>query len=311
MNPSQWTDEEYFADREYVRKGWLDKITLQPEMGGSPACFKAYIDGAQQKSTAAMEFGSAFHGAVLENKQLMPVHATRRGTKAYEAEASMILESDAQATPLPVKDYDRAMFMKEALNNPQTPAAQLANQMLFATPGMNEFIFHGETEVAAPDAQQLQGALHFSLPGETYMVRVKAKVDRACLHEDKLVVIDLKTSANASPYDFSRSCAKYRYIYQQAYYGRVVRRWLAGGNEFDFETPAFPDFEHYLIVVQSDRSGTVAVYKCDQEDLVYEHAQMEEDLGLYGLCNAHNYWPPATCNPSTIRLPAWYRRNNG
>ena len=319
MNPSQWTDEEYFADRQYVRKGWLDKITLRPDMGGSPALLRAYLAGAQEKATAAMQFGTAFHGSVLENRALRPVHATRRGTKAYEGEVAMILEREPEAFPMPVKDYDRAMFMREILMNPTTEAGRFAKRLLVDLPGMNEYIFHGEKKVDGfhlPDETRYKLDLKPYVEGDSYDIKVKAKVDRLCPHEGKLIIVDLKTSADASPDAFARSSAKFRYIYQQAYYNLVARRWMAqcspeerAQNEWLSQT--LWNTEYWMVVVQSDRSGIVAAYQCDPDDIEREEQQLNTDLALYAQCLLENKWPPAECNPTTLSLPAWYWRNNG
>ena len=317
------TDEEYFADREYVRKGWLDKITLQPDMGGSPAMLKAYLSKAvADKPTAAMQFGTAFHGSLLEGRALRPIHASRRGTKAYEGEVAMILESEPNAHCLPLKDYDRAMFMREAVMNPTTEAGEFAKHLLVGLPGMNEYVFHGTMSVdgtcLSDETRNRLGLGDYGRAGAFYDIKVKAKIDRLCADQGKLIIVDLKTSADASPGAFARSSAKFRYVYQQAYYNRVARRWRLQRTEHerretdhDFLSQDWFDTEYWMVVVQSDRSGIVAAYQCDPDDIEREEEQLRADLALYAQCKLENKWPPAESKPTTLSLPSWYWRNNG
>ena len=321
MKPSQFTDEEYFADRQYVRKGWLDKITLQPDMGGSPALLRSYLKGAPDKPTAAMQFGTAFHANVLEDRTLRPIHATRRGTKAWEGEVAMILEREPAAHCLPVKDYDRAMFMRDAVMNPTTAAGEFAKHLLVDLPGMNEYVFYGTQAVPGfflTDEVRARLDLKPYADGDRYDIQVKAKVDRLCVHDGKLIIVDLKTSADASPDSFARSSAKFRYVYQQAYYNEVVRRWREqhaqqeqAQSDADFFKKPWFDTEYWMVVVQSDHSGIVAAYQCDADDIDREQQQLNADLALYGQCLVENKWPPAESQPATLRLPSWYWRNNG
>lgn len=182
--------EYYHSHTGLISKHMLDTFNANPER------YKYEIENpeATRDDSPALRFGEAFHTLVLEPKKFKENYVeipdtikVRRG-KAYEEFA---LENAGKTLLLP-DEMKRLKDMFKALRSNET-----ARGLLYGKEGVNELtmLFHCE---------------------EANNRACKARADRVLI--DDRTIIDLKTTANASPKDFVWQVARFRYDVQAAFY---------------------------------------------------------------------------------------------
>lgn len=148
------------------------------------------------------------------------------------------------------------------------------------------------------------------------------------------VVVDLKTTDDASLEGFSKSIANWRYDIQHPYYLDGLREALRQGNclppkdgaaelsayWYDQETGVLcrcrPDFwrgnpDHFaFIAVEKKPPFAVGVYVLDQESVALGRAQYRADLNLYAECQRTDTWPGYGDKVQVISTPKWHMNKN-
>ena len=116
---------------------------------------------------------------------------------------------------------------------------------------------------------------------------------------DDNILVDLKTTEDASTEGFAKSIANYRYDVQAAYY-------LDGVEAATGKRPkAF-----VFIAVEKKQPYGVGVYVLDAASLDLGRAQYQHDLAIYAECLANDNWPGYGDKIQTISLPAWHANKN-
>jgi exodeoxyribonuclease VIII len=228
----------------------------------SPAHFRAWQDGTtKNESSPALEFGTAVHMAILEPELFAKSYAvftgdrrTKDGKAAYEA----VIASGM--TPLNQEQWDNI-----------TGAAAAVHAHPAAAPLLNGI----QTEVSCFDSWN--------------GVKVKARIDGL----GKDYIIDVKTTQDASPASFGKSCAQFRYHVQAAWYQRMT-----GVNRFIF------------IAVEKEAPYGVACYELDQQAIDLGHSIIEEQLRTFVECQQLNSWPCYSSTIQSLSLPAWAARQS-
>tara|TARA_R100000005_G_C4971085_1_gene184056 strand:+ start:349 stop:1116 length:768 start_codon:yes stop_codon:yes gene_type:complete len=206
-------DEKYYADREHVSNSMLSLLNKSPQH------LQKLLDGHQEE-TPALIFGSAFHTYVLEPekwKQDVAIYdgKTRRG-KAWEE----FQEQHASKTIINKSEYQKIVAMRRALCTPEDNY---------------EFIENSLHEVVR--VWEMQG------------VKCKGKAD--CVYETKdgkKIIIDVKTTQDASPDGFRRSAYKYGYHRQASFY-----------------VDGFGADEFWFAVVEKDSPYRVGLYQASED----------------------------------------------
>ena len=116
---------------------------------------------------------------------------------------------------------------------------------------------------------------------------------------DDNLIVDLKTTEDASPEGFARSIAKFRYDVQDAFYTDGVQQ--ATGKR----PKAF-----VFIAVEKKPPYGVGVYVLDAETKDLGRAQYQHDLRVYAECVRTGVWPGYGDKIQTISLPAWHANKN-
>lgn len=116
---------------------------------------------------------------------------------------------------------------------------------------------------------------------------------------DDNLIVDLKTTEDASPEGFARSIAKFRYDVQDAFYTDGVQQ--ATGKR----PKAF-----VFIAVEKKPPYGVGVYVLDAETKDLGRAQYQHDLRVYAECVRTGEWPGYGDKIQTISLPGWHANKN-
>jgi hypothetical protein len=170
-----------------------------------------------------------------------------------------------------------------------------------------------KTVITADDAAQVQAmsravfrhpaaAMLLGLPGkaETTHMWTDASTGLQCkcrpdwLTDDGSIVVDLKTTKDASPRGFKQSVVNFGYYKQAAWYLEGLQQ--ATGRR--------PD-QFIFICVESTAPYAVAVYAADAEMIERGHDQAMRDLAKLAVCRAADHWPSYSEQIETLSLPAW------
>lgn len=270
VSPDETTPME---NADYHRHSAVSKSHLDL-VARSPLHYWArYVDPnrVEPEPSEQMALGSALHTHVLELDQwdsryvVMPEglkRTTKEGKAAYEA-----LLQDGR-TILSHNMAQQVMAMgRSVLSHP-------AAAMLLNLPGKAE-----TTHMWTDEATGLE---------------CKCRPD--WLLDDGSLIVDVKTTRDASFSGFRKSIGAYRYHVQAAWY-------LHGLEQATGKRP-----EQFLFVcVESDAPYACAVYAADAEMVATGMAQAVTDLALLAECKAADRWPSYSDQIEPISLPPWMR----
>ncbi len=236
--------------------------SLLKQIAKSPAHARAYLQ-QQQEPTAAMLFGTAFHTCVLESERFAEDYAvfegdkrTKAGKEAYEALVA------SGKTIITATDYATITAMASAIGD-HPAASKLVRG-------------DGQTEVSM-----------FWEDDETGL-QCKCRPDIWIAQGTGSVIVDLKTTEDASPEGFARSIQTYGYGIQAAHY-------LAGSGADAF----------IFVAVEKKAPYAVAVYELDPLSLEICEAKRRSLLEYWANCRKAEMYPAYSDECQLISLPGW------
>jgi hypothetical protein len=260
---------------DYHRHSAVSKSHLD-QVARSPLHYWArYVDPnrVDLEPTAAMAIGSAVHTHVLElpewdQRYITAPEGINRRTKAgKEAWAAFEAESTGRIV-LSRADAELVMRMGQAVYG--HPAAAF----LLQRPGLAE-----QTYLWTDEATGLE---------------CKCRPD--WMTTDGQLIVDLKTTEDASPAGFRKSVANFRYHVQAAWYLDGIER--ATGKR--------PD-QFIFICVEKKPPHAVAAYAASAEMVAAGAITAEADLARLALCKEAGDWPGYSNQIEVIDLPSWMR----
>lgn len=253
-----------------ISKSHLDQVARSPLH-----YWARYLDPNRvpTEPTPAMAIGTAVHTHVLELDQwdaryAMAPESIDRRTKAGKTEWEVFTTAATGRTVLSRTDAELVMRMGHAVYS--HPAAA----MLLGLPGKAE-----TTHMWDDAATGLQ---------------CKCRPD--WLTDDGSLIIDLKTTEDASPAGFRKSIANWRYHVQAAWYL----------NGIEQATGTRPD-QFIFVVVEKRAPYVCAVYAADAEMIQIGNEAAARDLDVLATCKAAGAWPGYSDQIETISLPSWMR----
>ncbi|MDK7904846.1 PD-(D/E)XK nuclease-like domain-containing protein [Winkia sp. UMB0889B] len=242
-------NSEYHADTKSLSSSGAKLLVAQ----GGPARFKARLENPPAPSEALL-FGTAAHAYILEG--VKPEVFTK--TKTLTSKAAQEKIKELGDTPLVTSEgWERLQAMREAvLANP------LAARLLQAKGKAEQSIYW----------QHPHGAL------------LRCRPDWLPDEEDSelgfLPIVDLKTTSDATPAGFRRSCFQLGYHQSAAWYATG----LAGAN---ISTNARMVF----IAVEKTPPYLVGVYTPSEEALRVGAALNEKAISIWQRCRLFDEWP--------------------
>ena len=214
-------------DQEYFALDAINATLLKDIIKQSPVHAQARR-ARKDEPTHQMKLGTAVHAAILDfatnwDDAIAVAPAVDRRTKAGKAEYSEFLETVDNKTIITVDQFNLVEQMKVAVFD--HPEAKRLLDLCYASEFVTTFEVDGEL--------------------------CKAKIDAL---DDGNTIIDIKTTADASPQAFAKQSANYLYHMQLAWYARSVDR-------------EFFDVDAYIIAIENTPPHAVAVYIFDAEAL--------------------------------------------
>ena len=274
---SPMSNEQYHALDDYVSKSDLDVFNKSP---------KHYFlkrlspDRLPQEQTKAMILGSAFHSVLLEPNEfpreflVINPSAPKKPTliqRNAKKPSAATLEAIAYWDEFEKQGKDKTIISSDDFNT---------------LSGMVESVHNHK---AANLVLNQEGVVEqsYTWTDEETGERCKCRPD---FHtKDKKLIVDVKTTEDASPRGFQNSLAKFRYHVQAAWY----LRGLEGAEEFVF------------IAVEKKPPYLVAVYQASAAVIAAGVRAADSNLLNLSECRKKNHWPGYSEAIETIDLPKW------
>jgi hypothetical protein len=282
IQPFNGTDDEYHADKDHVSASGLKKLKI------SPAHFK---EEEEVTESDALLFGSAYHCFVLEPDKFKDQYyifddsvvcgaliakgaKSPRSTNDYKNWKESEMSFADGKTLIEKADADKLEAMRNRLMNHPYAKMLLSN-------GINEQGYMGEIET------------------EAGMIKVKYKPDHQ--NEKKKIIVDLKTTIDASADGFTRVAADRDYHLQASFYSDLMEKVTGDNRPYTF----------IFIAQEKKKPFAFNLFECSNQFISQGRFEYEMLLQLYKYCIDNNTWPgyQVWCQNKygilKLKLPAW------
>lgn len=240
------------SNAEYHASVPLSKSRLW-EMRKSPEWFR-FCETVKKQQTPAMIVGSLIHTAVIEPEKLSTEYAILNDcdmrTKAGKEARARFLEENKGKTLIEDDEYELALEIARTIEE-----NKIANYLL-----------HGEVEQSVYTVDDLTG------------VEYKVRPDSYRIVGERGIIVDLKTTNDASTDAFMRDAVKYGYDMQAAMYKAAMEK--------EFKIP----FDFVFVAVEKSEPHMINVMQCDPLLLTRGYDMFREYIGIYKECLETGNW---------------------
>jgi exodeoxyribonuclease VIII len=235
----------------------------------SPAHYKASKSAPMESE--ALRIGTLVHECILEPDtwaQRRDIPDVNKRTKAGKAEMAKFYEVAGEEGWLPVDAEDRALCE-----------------------GMRESVMqHRLVRAVLENADKKEQSCFWS--DEHWGVNCKARFDGLA----EGLVLDLKTTQDASPGAFRNAVARYDYHVQAFHYS-------TGAHAVTGEWP-----DYAILAIEKKPPYACAVYQLDDTALAVGEERRDEALARYAKCQKERLWPGYPETVQTLSLPNWAKQ---
>lgn len=265
--------ETYQLKMRQCSQSWLSYFDVKPEGQKTPAnFFHEYLrDGSVREKTDALRFGEAFHTRILEPQEFKRRVSWWEGTKTTNSkgyqEAESGLEFGQMLLPVAWEDTLNGMFESIAKNKDAMDLLEM--------PGDNECTLLWQEKTSGVDC--------------------KSRFDR-CIRSHGLIV-DLKTTRDASESGFIKSVLDYGYHVQAAAYMKAY--------EAIFKEPPK---EFAFILCEKEPPFLTAIYCLPPEAIEAGEYLFNNRIDRFAECMRRSFWPGYQEGPQCVALPSWYQK---
>ena len=126
-------------------------------------------------------------------------------------------------------------------------------------------------------------------------VECRCRPDKIVEIGGRVIVLDLKTTQDASPAAFAKSIAQFGYHRQQYFYTAGLRE-----NGIDVD-------EWYFVVSEKTAPHETAIYTLDPGAVAVGEYECQNALDRFNVCKTRNSWPGLGDRITTVSLPTWYK----
>lgn len=251
---------------EYLTWEAVNNTLLRTIASQSPAHAKAYKDNPPEP-TPALSFGNGLHCLALEpdkfDKRYAIAPICDKRTKVGKETWAKFQESVNGKKIITAEDYNLMQFMAEAIQKQ----------------AIHRFIEKGEAEICIVWIDKKTDLL------------CKARIDY--LHREQAILIDLKSTTNASPDSFSRAAVNYGYWQQSGWY-------CDGWKTLTGDMPAF-----VFLAAEKSIPFAVAAYEMPDEGIIAGRRTYRAALKIYAECLKKDSWPGYSNTVKMLTLPTW------
>jgi AraC-like DNA-binding protein len=227
-------------------------------------------------SSPALVIGSGFHTATLEPEKLDDEFAVKPSeidgqgprTKHYKESFELMQKSEPDKQWLAPADYDLILEMAgSALDNP--------------------VLRHYMADID----KVVEGTGYFEMEGAKCKVRPDLYIPGAG------VVIDLKSTQDASNRGFTKSVRQFGYLFQACWYMHALRLLGEKPKQFVF------------IAVEKTAPYATAAYTIKESDINKQFSNMERACQLWAACQSSGIWPGYSDMVETLDLGSQITNN--
>lgn len=263
MQPGIYPD---ISNEAYHSGPGISKSGLWTIYSQTPAHYRF----GEREENQAFDFGTAVHTAILEPEtfedRVFKGPADRRGAKWTDAVA------------------EAANLGKLLLTAGDFEATQIIRDAVHADPWVRGIITGGKPLV--------EHSAYAIDPATGLLVKCRPDLHR----QDLGVMVDVKTSASASPDQFARAVVNYGYHAQEAHY---TDTWRAAGGEVE----AFA-----FIVVEKKPPYAFAVYELPPSIVAEGRAIIGRAMSTYAECLRTDQWPAYPSGVQELSFQRWSYR---
>jgi len=271
----EMTDVEYHADP--VVGGSLSSTGARTLATRTPAHFD-YDRREGRPDRPELDFGKVAHARVLgRGTDVAVVVGSGKDKNAWRTDADKAAVAKARAagkTPIKYRDHQAINDMADALRAHPTAGP------LLARPGRHESVWVWQD------------------PQTGVWCRVMADFIPDVPDRARRLVVDYKTTVDASPDGFAKSMANYGYDQQADWYSTGVQALDPRDEHPQFVLIAQEKTPPYLVTVS---------YPSEQA-LARGNYRNRRALALYRQCVETGAWPGYPIEPVELQLPAWAAR---
>lgn len=265
------------SNADYHAMEGLSKTSLD-WLNRSPAHFKCWSEQPPQ-ATAAMEKGVAFHLAALEPDLYDIRISVWTGGRKYGKAWDEFSELNKEKVIISDQDHLDITAMVSSIQ---------------AHPAANLLLTKKERLIEA------------SIFSEIANIKCKARPD-LIIGQDCDLLVDLKSTVNASPQEFTKAIYNFRYHVQAAFGLDVTAK--AFGE--DPQLPQLSDRRFIFVAVEKDPPYAVGVYEAEPEVIELGRRSYQQNLQTYMDCLETNRWPAYSDYIIPIGLPPWAKKREG
>lgn len=280
----------------------------------SPLHFKAAKDAGPRESTPSQQLGTMVHDLVLEpatfwDRYARPFEAPE-GALATVEDIKERLKALGVDAPSKAKKDDLKALLAAAdptavfLDDAKTEWAFSVDDKIVVSA---EDLAKAEAMAASVMAHPIAGKLFAPGSGEPelscYAVDKKTGVLCRCRPDwwrTDGIVVDLKTTKDASPEGFARAIHDWGYHKQDPFYTDVMGAAIKQSGSDRAAPRAF-----VFVAVESTRPFAVGVYRLEAESVEIGRREIREDVDTYAACAASDVWPGYGDKIQPIGLPEW------
>ena len=263
------------TNAEYHGSGELSRSTAWSLLQSCPAKVR-YDMNHPKPSSPALVIGSGFHTATLEPEKLDDEFAVKPSeidgqgprTKHYKESFELMQKSEPDKQWLAPADYDLILEMAgSALDNP--------------------VLRHYMADIN----KVVEGTGYFEMEGAKCKVRPDLYIPGAG------VVIDLKSTQDASNRGFTKSVRQFGYLFQACWYMHALRLLGEKPKQFVF------------IAVEKTAPYATAAYTIKESDINKQFSNMERACQLWATCQSSGIWPGYSDMVETLDLGSQITNN--
>ena len=263
------------TNAEYHGSGELSRSTAWSLLQSCPAKVR-YDMNHPKPSSPALIIGSGFHTATLEPEKLDDEFAVKPSeidgqgprTKHYKESFELMQKSEPDKQWLAPSDYDLILEMAgSALENP--------------------VLRHYMADID----KVVEGTGYFEMEGAKCKVRPDLYIPGAG------VVIDLKSTQDASNRGFTKSVRQFGYLFQACWYMHALRLLGEKPKQFVF------------IAVEKTAPYATAAYTIKESDINKQFSNMERACQLWAACQSSGIWPGYSDMVETLDLGSQITNN--
>lgn len=251
----------------------------------SPAHFHHYRDNPHE-STPALEFGTAFHSAILEPALFREIYAS---APKFDRRTT---EGKANAAQWEIDNLGKRMLtvdQMETLQLMQASVAQHKTASRYMRKGLVEKSFFWTDVETGIECKFRPDFMMLDQDGK--LIETASQLDRV------EAIIDTKSCLSAEKEAFARSIVKFGYDLQAAFYSDPLSSFL--GREIPF----------YFLAVETTAPHCCALYRAGPRTIEIGRTKYRAGLQLMEWCRRNDAWPgyQPYGDEEVIEVPRWER----